>query len=383
VDFKKSATGVPQGAFPIIADSTADPGLLSGDLFLTNNYFGNPPQPSMNNALHVSNCELHKLEFRHNRIEDAHFVAFAVYGVPGHTDIIENSITKNGTYANPYVAINLGAAISFGIVVGISAREDGSVTIKDNTIEVGAPESFGIVVFRLRQPASGKPSVVSGNVVTMGPGADLTGRAALAFVGAGWWKVKCEKNTILGAAGPGGMGSAPFGISVSTGKPPFVGGEVEIPSPSKMEISSNILEDFVPARCHVFVGPEVNGVELHDNKFGITSLQPSNAGDPWILGGLPVDTLKAGVWWQGDGGALSENHFSPQMPGWHQAPNIGCVYLDKAAAKNAIEFFGDEPPFQIADGYDKNQIFDANGINTTNKFIAMQKPVPKKTPVPH
>ena len=54
VDFKKSLTGKlrPQGAFPIVADSSDDPSLLSGDLFLTNNYFGKPPQPSMNNALH-------------------------------------------------------------------------------------------------------------------------------------------------------------------------------------------------------------------------------------------------------------------------------------------------------------------------------------------
>lgn len=383
VDFKKSLTGKPQGAFPIVADSSDDPSLLSGDLFLTNNYFGKPPQPSMNNALHVSNCELHKLEFKQNRIEDVHFVGFAVYGVPGHTDIIENSITKNGTYANPAVAINLGAAISFGIVVGKSLREDGSFTIRDNTIEVGAPESYGIAVFRLQQPANGKPCVVSGNVVTMGPGADLTGRAALAFMGAGWWKVKCEKNTILGPAGLAGMGSAPFGISVTTGKPAFVGGKVQAPSPSRMEISSNHLEDFAPGRCHVFVGPDVNGLELRDNEFGVASLQPPNAGDPWVLGALPGDTLKAGVWWQGDDGAISENHFSAQFPGWEKAPNVGCIYLDKAAGKNVIEYFADEPPFQFGQGYDKNQIFDANGMNTTNAFIPMHKPVPKKAPVPH
>jgi hypothetical protein len=364
-----ATSDTPAGAFPLVVDSRiagniVAPAAVAGQMDIRNNFFGPPPGAMTNNAIHVSNCNLKPLRFRNNRIEDTYFVGLAVYGNQGHTEVVENSIRKASTYVNPKIGVNEGAAIAAGVWVGPVKSPDGSFTIRGNAIEVSSPNSHGIVVFRF--DATATVEVRDNEISMVANPNDVPERSALACLGAacrshGKW----QDNVVTG--------TGPFGIRVSQKKPPYTDKTAEVTQPDSDPgvpaiFAGNRLEGFAATTAQFFVAQGVRRLEVRDNHFGrVTGTNPAN---PYDNGkqGLP-EPSPAGVWWSGEDGRISGNHFeASQIGGWTLAPFVGCFYFGPESARNEVDCRQKHfPPSGAASGgpaaVEANQIFDAGTAN--------------------
>jgi hypothetical protein len=207
--------GNVMGAFPIMADgglTAQEIDGLTGVLKVMNNFFGQPSYPTdnFNNLMHFSNCNL-DLEISENKIEDACWGGFLVFGNKGHSIITRNTINKTKSYSQDGMAIGLGLTTP---IMFSRYTYNGGAEITDNKITIGSPNSTGIVIadYPASQslvPVPGDISyVISGNTIIM----NNSLRYALGCIGAcsnSTW----SNNTV--------QGSASCGIYLSKLLPPF------------------------------------------------------------------------------------------------------------------------------------------------------------------
>jgi hypothetical protein len=268
------------GGFPIVADGSTpkltNPELITGDLLIKNNHFGATNDPlalasSMNNLIHLANCNLKLLRFSDNIIDDMCLCGVAVWGNQGNTEIIGNTINKTLMFQKG--KFREGAGISIGITPQFLGVYDGNISIKHNTLTINSPNSHGIMLALFDGhytlfPNTNNPHrnvTIAENTVAMGGVDSFTGRAALSCIG-GTSNSIWEKNTVNGKAG--------YGIWVSNRVPDFMA-TIKVPQPtSENEFRDNLLDNFMATKSQILCTNTVD-LRLSKNRFGGIDWQPA------------------------------------------------------------------------------------------------------------